>query len=48
MATRFHTDNGVCSAGFMTIVHPAAIAGPSFHACISAGKFPAIPLAVIN
>jgi hypothetical protein len=31
--------NGVYSAGFMTIVHPVARAGPSFHAIIKAGKF---------
>ncbi len=30
---------GVCSAGFMTIVLPAASAGPHFHATISNGKF---------
>ena len=31
--------SGVCSAGFRTIVQPAASAGPSFHAAISSGKF---------
>jgi hypothetical protein len=31
--------SGVCSAGFNTIVFPVASAGPSFHACISMGKF---------
>ena len=31
--------SGVCSAGFSTIVQPAASAGPSFHAAISSGKF---------
>lgn len=28
---------GVCSAGFNTIVHPAARAGPHFHASIKIG-----------
>ncbi len=32
-------DSGVCSAGLSTTVHPAASAGPSFHAAISSGKF---------
>ena len=32
-------DNGVCSAGFSTIVHPAAKAGAIFHAAINSGKF---------
>lgn len=32
-------DRGVCSAVFMTTVHPAARAGPSFQACIARGKF---------
>ncbi len=31
--------SGVCSAGFSTIVQPAASAGPSFQAAISSGKF---------
>ena len=31
--------SGVCSAGFITTVQPDASAGPSFHACISSGKF---------
>ncbi len=31
--------NGVCSAGFKSTVHPAASAGPSFHAAIIMGKF---------
>ena len=31
------TVSGVCSAGFRTQVHPAAIAGASFHAAISSG-----------
>src|SRR6516165_6813675 len=31
--------NGVCSAGFSTQQQPAAIAGASFHAAISNGKF---------
>lgn len=30
---------GVYSAVFMTTVHPAASAGPSFHACMRSGKF---------
>jgi hypothetical protein len=29
--------NGVCSAGFKTIVHPAANAGATFQAIISRG-----------
>ncbi len=33
------TDAGVCSAGFITMQHPAASAGASFHAAISSGKF---------
>ncbi len=32
-------DKGVCSAVFMTTVHPAAKAGPNFQACIKRGKF---------
>jgi hypothetical protein len=32
-------ESGVCYAVFMTIVHPAASAGASFHACIKSGKF---------
>src|ERR1700693_2088318 len=32
-------ESGVCSAGFSTTVHPAASAGPSFHAAMSSGKF---------
>ncbi len=31
--------SGVCSAGFITIVQPAANAGPHFQATISIGKF---------
>ena len=31
------TVSGVCSAGFNTIVHPAQIAGASFHDAISSG-----------
>jgi hypothetical protein len=31
--------SGVCSAGFSTMVHPAASAGATFHAAISRGKF---------
>ena len=31
--------SGVCSAGFRTIVQPAASAGPHFQATISIGKF---------
>ena len=31
--------SGVCSAGFSTIVQPAARAGPHFQATISIGKF---------
>ena len=30
---------GVCSAGLMTTVHPAASAGATFQANISIGKF---------
>ena len=30
---------GVCSAGFMTMVQPAASAGPHFHETMSIGKF---------
>ena len=32
-------DSGVCSAGFRTMVQPAANAGPSFQAAMSKGKF---------
>ena len=32
-------DSGVCSAGFSTIVQPAASAGAIFHAAIISGKF---------
>jgi len=31
--------NGVCSAVFMTTVHPAAKAGPNFQETIARGKF---------
>ena len=31
--------SGVCSAGFITIVQPAARAGPHFHDTIRIGKF---------
>lgn len=34
--------NGVCSAGFITTVHPVARAGPNFQAIIKAGKFQGI------
>ena len=37
-ATR-KADSEVCSAGFTTIEHPAARAGPIFQASISSGKF---------
>ena len=37
-AIRRHV-SGVCSAGFITIVQPAASAGPHFQAVISIGKF---------
>ena len=30
---------GVCSAGFITTVQPAAMAGASFHVAINMGKF---------
>ena len=32
-------DSGVCCAGLMTIVHPAAIAGPTLRVPIASGKF---------
>jgi len=32
-------ERGVCSAGFRMDVHPAARAGPNFHAAINSGKF---------
>ena len=32
-------DSGVCCAGFMTIVHPAAIAGPILRVPMAIGKF---------
>lgn len=34
---RYSAVNGVCSAGFITIVQPAASAGPHFQANISIG-----------
>jgi hypothetical protein len=34
-----NADRGVCSAVFMTTVHPAARAGANFQACINIGKF---------
>ena len=37
--------SGVCSAGFSTIVQPAASAGEIFHAAISTGKFQGITCA---
>ena len=33
---------GVCSAGFITTVQPAAMAGASFQVAISSGKFQGI------
>src|SRR5699024_4775033 len=36
---KYNADNGVCSAGFKTIVHPVARAGAIFHAAIINGKF---------
>ena len=38
--------NGVCSAGFSTIVHPAASAGAAFRVGIAAGKFQGVMPAV--
>ena len=35
-------DAGVCSAGFITTVQPAARAGANFHAAINKGKFQGI------
>lgn len=35
----FNADKGVYSAGFKTIVHPAAKAGANFHVAINNGKF---------
>ena len=32
-------ENGVCVAGFSTIVQPAASAGPALRVIIAAGKF---------
>jgi hypothetical protein len=32
-------ESGVCWAGLITIVHPAAIAGPTFRVPIAFGKF---------
>ena len=32
-------ESGVCSAGFSTIVHPAASAGAAFRVIIALGKF---------
>ena len=34
-----YIDNGVCDAGFTTIVQPAATAGPIFRVPIASGKF---------
>ena len=39
---RRRQESGVCSAGFMTTVHPAASAGPHFQATIRIGKFQGI------
>ncbi len=36
---RANADNGVCLAGFQTIVQPAAIAGPILRVPIAVGKF---------
>ena len=32
-------DSGVCGAGLITLVHPAAMAGPSLRVPIAIGKF---------
>ena len=32
-------DSGVCAAGFTTIVHPAATAGPILRVPMAIGKF---------
>jgi len=36
-AATYRAERGVCSAGFKIIVHPAARAGPHFHASIITG-----------
>jgi hypothetical protein len=36
---RASIESGVCCAGLMTLVQPAAIAGPSFRVPIAIGKF---------
>ena len=36
---RARADNGVCSAGLMTMVQPAAIAGATLRVIIASGKF---------
>ena len=38
-AARASIDSGVFCAGFITIVQPAAIAGPIFRVPIAVGKF---------
>ena len=39
-------ENGVCDAGLMTMVHPAANAGPAFRVIMAAGKFQGVIAAV--
>jgi hypothetical protein len=41
-----NADNGVYSAVFITIVHPAARLGANFQACIKIGKFQGIICAI--
>ena len=42
-----NADRGVWGAVFITVVQPTAKDGPSFHACISRGKFQGIIYATI-
>jgi hypothetical protein len=39
-------DSGVCCAGLTTLVHPAAIAGPSLRVPIAIGKFQGVIISV--
>ena len=39
MSINASTDNGVCGAGLITLVQPAAMAGPSLRVPIAIGKF---------
>ncbi|CAH0291230.1 hypothetical protein SRABI66_04281 [Stenotrophomonas lactitubi] len=45
-STRARAENGVCEAGLITMVQPAARAGPALRVIIAAGKFHGVMAAV--